>query len=124
LPQVLTTPRNFVPKRLVVFPVFATDQITQAIAQQETIALQLAFNASPLTGRDVLTENVDGLLTTDTTLVNEVTGFVTDRLDGIGQNSGGLNHDINTLKAGQGEQDKYLNENRVTPAIDGWTIST
>jgi hypothetical protein len=66
-------------------------QIADAIAQQKVTFFKLALNAGPLAGRNVLAEDVDGLLTADNPFLNQLTGFVLKEIHRV---LNGLEHDF------------------------------
>jgi len=75
-------------------------QIADAIAQQKITLFKFALNAGPLASRNVLAEDINGLLTADNPFLNQLTGFVLKEIHRI---LNGLEHDFDlcarTIKA-------------------------
>jgi hypothetical protein len=60
--------------------VFRTDQVADAIAQQEVAFFEFSLDARPFSGRDELTKRVDRLLSAKYALVHEMARFILDNI--------------------------------------------
>jgi hypothetical protein len=65
---------------LVVTPIFPTQKINDPVSGQELIALQLTFDAYPLTGRKELTEFTNRLLAADDSCLYQMTCFIPNHI--------------------------------------------